>query len=403
MGILFMHLTIVSPYPPVLNGIGQYGYYFSRALERSGVFDKISLLTGQSENPDIKYFSGAIHLNHVWKPGSWNVGQAIVSQVNNLKPDLVWFNLGASVFGRNPLANLSGFSSVGRVRNMGIPTVLTLHELVEFADLHALRAPGGPFARIGAQLISRVIKQADVVCLTIRSYVDILSERWPEQQFIYIPIGAYHTPEVLPYSDEQNLLFFAMMAPFKGLDVLLEAFRSLQQRYPRLRLLVAGAEHARFPGYAAQLQQTYRTIPNVIWLGLVKEENVQSLFEKAQIVVLPYTAFTGSSSVLYQAAMWGRPIVASDMPELQSLISENNLDVNYFHNGDPSSLAEAIGSLLDSTFKRDKIINHNIQVIQTNKLEETSRSYLRAFNLALEIHCRTERIIEPSQISLEAF
>jgi len=402
MGILAMHLAIISPYPPALNGIGQYGYYFSRALARSGVFDEISLLTGSSSMPDPGHNTGAMHLDHIWKPGSLNVGQAIVTHINKIKPDLVWFNLGASVFGRTPFANLSGFTSVARIRNMGIPTVLTLHEMVEFADLRALRAPGGPFARIGAQLLSRVVKQADVVCLTIRRYADILSRRWPDRQFIYIPIGAYHTPEVLPHGHEQNLLFFAMMAPFKGLDVLLEAFRSLQQHYPRLRLIVAGAEHSRFPGYAARLQQTYQSLPNVTWMGPVMEENVQNLFKAAQIVVLPYTAFTGSSSVLYQAAMWGRPIVASDLPEIQSLVSESNLNVKYFRNRVPSSLAETISSLLDSATSRNRIINQNIQAIQPNRLEENCRSYLQAFNLALEIRCRPERIPDPIQISLEA-
>src|SRR3972149_5411351 len=43
-----MHLAIVSPYPPNITGIGQYGYYVSRLLAQSGVFHRITVLTGAS-------------------------------------------------------------------------------------------------------------------------------------------------------------------------------------------------------------------------------------------------------------------------------------------------------------------------------------------------------------------
>ena len=68
---------------------------------------------------------------------------AILTEITGLKPDLVWYNLGASVFGRSPLANLMGFLSLGLIKSAGIPTIVTLHELVELADLKTLRAPGG--------------------------------------------------------------------------------------------------------------------------------------------------------------------------------------------------------------------------------------------------------------------
>ena len=72
-----------------------------------------------------------------------NIIPAILTAIKDLKPDLVWYNLGASVFGRSPLANLMGFISLSLVKSTGIPTLVTLHELVELTDLAALHAPGG--------------------------------------------------------------------------------------------------------------------------------------------------------------------------------------------------------------------------------------------------------------------
>jgi hypothetical protein len=96
-----MHLTIVSPFPPAITGIGQYGYHVTRALANSGSFSRVTVLAGAAMS------AGAEHPNHLglteidycWTPGQINARQIIVSSVKQLNPDLVWFNLGVSVFG----------------------------------------------------------------------------------------------------------------------------------------------------------------------------------------------------------------------------------------------------------------------------------------------------------------
>src|SRR6266511_6345653 len=125
------------------------------------------------------------------------------------------------------------------------PTVVTLHELVELADLRALKAPGGAFAPLGARVLTHIATQADVICLTMQHYADWLSKR--DVDCTYIPIGAYHQPELLPATDDCELLFFTTLAPYKGLELLIEAFSNLLPEYPHLRLTVAGTSHARFP------------------------------------------------------------------------------------------------------------------------------------------------------------
>ena len=75
--------------------------------------------------------------------------------MKQLNPDLIWFNLGASIFGKSPLSNLSGLLTPMSAARW-FPTVVTLHEVVELADLRALNAPGGPFASLGARLLTRI-------------------------------------------------------------------------------------------------------------------------------------------------------------------------------------------------------------------------------------------------------
>ncbi len=384
-----MHLVIVSPFPPSITGIGQYGYHVTRALANSGLFSRLTVLAGSAPNGSHPNHLGLTEVDYCWQPDSFNARQTILSRVKRLNPDLIWFNLGASIFGKSPLSNLSGlFTPMNVMRRF--PTVVTLHELVELADLRALNAPGGVFAPWGAHLLTHIATQADVVCLTMRHYADWLSARGVD--CTHIPIGAYHEPELLHEAETCELLFFTTLAPYKGLDLLIEAFTRLRAEFPHLRLTIAGTAHTRFPNYAHELKTRFDGTQSIRWLGQVSEDEVKDLFRRAQIVVLPYAASTGSSSVLYQAATWGRAVIASDLSEIRKLTLENNLQVEFFENNNLESLCNSIRLLLNSSLLRRAQAQHNFNSIQHLRPKVTCHRYIQAFNRALEKRQSTKRI-----------
>lgn len=378
-----MHLAIVSPFPPTITGIGQYGYHVTRAIVKTNAFSRITVLAGamagEANHPN---HLGNAEIDYCWQPGQLKARQAILSRLKRLNPDLVWFNLGASIFGRSPFLNLSGMFTPMLTRRRGFPTVVTLHELVAHTDLQALNAPGGILAPWGAHLLTKIATQADVVCLTMQHYMDWLSARGVD--CMHIPIGAYHEPEFLEETETTELLFFTTLAPFKGLEILLTAFENLKEEFPKIKLTIAGVEHNRFPNYASDLKINFNGTHNIQWLGQVPEENVAGLFQRTQIVVLPYTASTGSSSVLYQAATWGRPIVASNLSENIKLARENDLRLQFFESGNVESLQNSLRILLASSEMRSAQARHNFNSIQRVRPTVTGQHYLEAFNRALK-------------------
>ncbi|HSL42453.1 MAG TPA: glycosyltransferase [Anaerolineales bacterium] len=386
-----MHLVIVSPFPPSITGIGQYGYHVTRALANSGLFSRLTVLAGSTreQSGHQPNHLGSTEIDYCWQPDSLQARPAILSRLKRLKPDLVWFNLGASIFGKSPLSNVSGLlTPMSTVRRL--PTVVTMHELVELANLRTLNAPGGALAPLGAKLVTRLATQADVVCLTMRHYADWLSTRGVD--CAHIPIGAYHEPELLTDAESCELLFFTTLAPYKGLETLIEAFTRLRANYPKLRLTIAGADHARFPNYRQELKAHFHGAHGVQWLGQVPEDSVKDLFQRSQIIVLPYAASTGSSSVLYQAATWGRPVVASDLSELKEMTAENNLQVQFFDSTSADSLYHSLRELMSSPTLRHAQAQHNFKSIQNLRPRATCRRYIQAFNRALEKRQSTKRI-----------
>lgn len=396
-----MHLAIVSPYPPAVTGIGQYGFHVSRALSQTDMFGRITLLTGQTSESGAIDDQPGIVVERIWNPDGLDAGLRTARRLVGLKPDLVWFNLGVSAFGRTPLSNLSGFSGPLVGRSLGLATVATLHEVLEQADLQKLRAPGGVLAGAGVKLMTRLAAQADVVCLTLRRHREWLARRYSQTHWVHIPHGTFDKPDRLVESERQELLIFTTYAPFKGLELLLEATRRLKRRYPRLELTVAGAEHTRFPGYLEQVKRSSGDLPGVHWVGCVPEADLRAIFQRAAIVVLPYLATTGTSSVLYRAATWGRSVVASDLPEMQMAARESGMEVNFFRSGEARHLEQVLDELLRDPERRRAQVECNLRAVRRTTLEDTSKAYLQAFNLALSVRQSSKRIAVPAQTSQE--
>lgn len=386
-----MQLAIITPYPPRITGIGQYGYHVSRLLAGSGVFSEITILTGrngaarQDVAPSIKLVDG-------WHPNRWGIARDIQKIFRGIRPDLVWFNLGVSVFGRDPLANVSGFLSILGVKRYGFPIVVTLHELPETADLNALQAPGGFLAAYGARFLTYLATRGDVTCLTTRPYVDWMSARYPGLNFVHIPLGARGRPEPLSPTNASEILLFTTLAPFKGVELLLQAYKTLKPTNPDLRLTIAGAEHDRFPGYIDRVRRAYHDLEGVRWMGQVPDSAVRGLFQRAQLVVLPYLASTGSSSVLWKGAMYGRPMITSDLAEFRSVVKSAGLKVTFFRRDDANSLVNAIRLALASRASLQEQVRVNLAAIRRHHPQKTCQAYLRAFNLAFEVRSSPIRI-----------
>lgn len=388
-----MHLAVVTPFPPAATSIGQYGYCVTEALARSGAFERITVLTETVSDIQSIEARNGIRVERVWQRDSLKASWKIVNRLSQLSPDLLWYNLGASIFGRSSLVNLCGLLAPTLSHMIQLPSVVTMHEMVEQADLRALRSPGGSCAIWGARLITILISQADVVCVTLQRHADQFSLRHPNVHVVHIPLGVFNSPHPLADPDDLELLMLAHFAPFKGLELLLAAFRGLRSRYPSLRLTMAGTEHPRFPGYLNRVRQTFGEQPDVTWLNCVPEAQLQSLFARATVVVLPYIATTGSSSALHRAAGWGRPIVASDLPEMRAIAEEEQLWIEFFPSNSLSGLVSTLDRLLANPKRRAAQASHNYcAVVRSLTLAHTCEAYLHAFDLALATRNRETRI-----------
>jgi glycosyltransferase involved in cell wall biosynthesis len=114
----------------------------------------------------------------------------------------------------------------------------------------------------------------------------------------------------LPETDGPVVLFFGLMRPYKGLDVLLSAWGGVGPGEVPVRdaeLWVAGMPKMDISALQASAPANVRFVPRFIG-----DDELPAYFERADLVVLPYLQ-ADQSGVLFTALAFGVPLLLSDV------------------------------------------------------------------------------------------
>jgi glycosyltransferase involved in cell wall biosynthesis len=386
-----MKLCVISPFPPELNGIGQYAWNVVQGLARTGGFSEITVLA-QRPTASVPHSAvgpdGAAHAlvrtRYLWSRDDLMTSARLARVIRSGRPDAVWLNLDFTMFGASRPANFLGLLAPLMTRQAGRPLVVTMHQMLEASPPRTIGAKNGALTTLGLRAATHMLLRADTVCVTLQRYAHTLRSLYGARNVRHVPHGSITALEHLPppaAGAPDNILFFGFAAPFKGLPTLLESFRLLRERGRPVTLTIAGPDHKRFPGYQAELRARLGASAEdgVRWLGQQSEAELREAFAHSRVVVLPYTATTGASSVLNRAAAFGRPVVASDLPDLRAAAEEGGLLADYVPPASAEDLAAALDGLLLDRPRQARQARHNLAAMRHLTLDSTCARYLEIF------------------------
>jgi glycosyltransferase involved in cell wall biosynthesis len=157
-----------------------------------------------------------------------------------------------------------------------------------------------------------------------------------EEDITVIPFGINDTIPMTPLSrtearqrlglsvSDKVVLFFGNIAPYKGLEYLVEALALVVPRMPECRLVIAG----RVKESASDWSSLQRRIASlglrqhvVSRIEYVPDAETEQFFKAADVLALPYT-FVFQSGVLFLAYSFGVPVIASDVGSLKDDVIE---------------------------------------------------------------------------------
>jgi glycosyltransferase involved in cell wall biosynthesis len=174
----------------------------------------------------------------------------------------------------------------------------------------------------------------------------------PDERVHVIPHGAFTHLAALPSAplpaglaavEGPVVLFFGLLRPFKGLDVLLEAWRGIEGA----ELWVVGMPRMDLEALRAQAPPGVRFVPR-----FVADEELATLFRRADVAVLPYRE-ADQSGVLFTALAFGTPSVASDVGGFGEVAATGAAEV--VAPGDPAALHDALAGLLADPDRRERM------------------------------------------------
>lgn len=122
---------------------------------------------------------------------------------------------------------------------------------------------------------------------------------------------------------KRNILFFGLIRQYKGLDILLDAFKGLDDSY---QLIIAGEPYGSLNPYLKQIDGSGCSDRIKLFPKYIKDSEVKDYFSAADVTVLPYRSATqsGISSVSYHFEI---PMIVTSVGGLKETIGDKGTGI----------------------------------------------------------------------------
>jgi glycosyltransferase involved in cell wall biosynthesis len=228
------------------------------------------------------------------------------------------------------------------------PRVMTMHNVIRRGDGRSSRG-----------MVRRLAERMDGVVVHTRHGARLLAELGvPAGRVRVIPHGAFDhltrqraeepLPPELAAVRDPIVLCFGTVRPYKGVDVLIEAFRQVRGA----ELWVVGRP---LKGSMEPYHRLARAAPGRVRFvtRYVGEAQIPAFFRRADLVVLPHRS-VDQSGVLYVALAFGKAIVMSAVGGFEEAVQDHGVG-RLVPPGDPDGLAAAVSELLEDPAERAEL------------------------------------------------
>jgi len=387
-----MKICLVTTFPPSRRGLAEYGFHIARELQQNPLLS-LTILADELETPEPELEDYSVI--RCWRFNALSNARRVLSHIRELKPDVVWFNLGFSSYGDRPAAAFAGTCTPALARISGYYTHVTLHQVIDYVSMKDAGVRFPRLYRTAGYVATRLVLMSNSISVLLPAYRRTLREKYRGANVHVRMHGILSSrPEFPDFSRRGNpmhrVLAFGKWGTYKRLEPILEVFATVADRVPNAQLVVAGGDHPKTPGYVASVARKYEGDPRIVFTGYVRENEIADLFQSATLAVMPYSSAAGSSGVAHLAAAYGLPIVCADIADFREMADNENLAIAFYETGNLDSLADQLTDLLQSPERQRQMSEQNFSAAMRMTMPQIVRQYLRAFDL----HQRT-RALEP--------
>lgn len=337
-----MKVVQVAHYYGPLGGIERVVYQFCQGLK--GLYS-VEALACNTSIKTVRTEEEGIPVTRVGRIAHFqrmSVSPSFPLHLRRMKPDLVHVHM------TNPLAEVSCLFS-----GLKCPVIATYH-----MDVTRQRVLNSLYAPLQRMFLERT-RLITVSSANFARTSPVLSN-WMEKVRV-LPFGisqkaslpTERTSEMLKKLREsfpgKVVLFVGRLIHYKGIEVLVDAMRSVQATC----LIIGG-------GYLEQeikKQIQLHHLENKIFLvGRVSDEELIAYYQRADVFVLPSVNRTEAYGLTQIEAMaQGTPVICTDVGTGTSFVNEDGVSGLVIQPGDSSALADALNHILRDEELRSKL------------------------------------------------
>ena len=146
--------------------------------------------------------------------------------------------------------------------------------------------------------------------------------------------------------DKKTILFFGFIRKYKGLDLLIKAFNSLNSEY---QLLIAGESYTKFDEYQSLIDQNKNKDNIYPFVRYIDDNEVPAFFSAADVLILPYKSAT-QSGISGIAIHFQLSQIVSNVGGLAEYVDHKKTGL-ILEQTNPKSIAKSITHFFNNNYK----------------------------------------------------
>ncbi len=182
--------------------------------------------------------------------------------------------------------------------------------------------------------------------------------------------GTPNQPSVTPIDTTPRLLLFGPLGPTKDVPTTIAAFRQIRDELPDAELVIAGGDHAEYPGYHAALADRYGREPGVRFTGFVEGEELEQIWQHASILLMPHRDAAEVTSDVRLAKAYGLPVIGYDSDEIRRATVGTGGAAEFVPPNDARALGNAVTDLWSDQLRLQEMRRQNLSAGRDVPLED---------------------------------
>lgn len=304
-----MRIALLSPFYPYRGGIAQFSAMLYNELTREHTVQAFNfsrlypdlLFPGKTQYVEPGDHALPVESKRVLDSINPITYRSAVKEIEQFSPDVLVIAYWMSFF-------VPGYAHIANRMKKKCKIILLVHNAIP----HEPRFFDKPLAHL-------LFKQSDgFVVLSKNVQQDVLSLR-PDARILLNPHPLYdHFGEKSDKraarkslgmdENKKTLLFFGLIRDYKGLDLLIDAFDTLDESY---QLCIAGECYGSFDKYDKQIAASSHRQSIYSFIRYINDQEIPLLFSAADCLVLPYRSAT-QSGVVSVAYHFDLPMISTN-------------------------------------------------------------------------------------------